>query len=114
MPCELPLPPLLTYSLPPTPLLALLPFIQYFIFSESVNVNGLTNNYLLLTTVAQTTYHSRVTDRTESRPFSGSIMGPAGSDVMLIQLVKAAFEHAEWRSQVDAGRLAFPEDSNAE
>ncbi|KAK6452929.1 hypothetical protein FP744_10009180 [Trichoderma asperellum] len=68
----------------------------------------------LIVPFAQTTYHSRVTDRTESRPFSGSIMGPAGSDVMLIQLVKAAFEHAEWRSQVDAGRLAFPEDSNAE
>ncbi|UKZ93354.1 uncharacterized protein TrAFT101_008270 [Trichoderma asperellum] len=68
----------------------------------------------LIVPFAQTTYHSRVTDRTESRPFSGSIMGPAGSDVMLIQLVKAAFEHAEWRSQVDAGRLAFPEGSNAE
>ncbi|KAL6897514.1 amidase signature enzyme [Trichoderma evansii] len=68
----------------------------------------------LIVPFAQTTYHSRVTDRAESRPFSGSIMGPAGSDIMLIQLVKAAFEHAKWRSQVDAGRLAFPEDSNAE
>ncbi|KAK1244205.1 hypothetical protein MKX08_002343 [Trichoderma sp. CBMAI-0020] len=67
----------------------------------------------LIVPFAQTTYHSRVTARTESRPFSGSVMGPSGSDMMLIQLVKAAFEHAQWRSQVDAGRLAFPEGSNA-
>lgn len=36
-------------------------------------------------------------------------MGPDGSEIMLIQLVKAAFEHAKWRSQVDTGRLAFAE-----
>ncbi|KAL7919749.1 hypothetical protein ACQKWADRAFT_322711 [Trichoderma austrokoningii] len=65
----------------------------------------------LIVPFAQTTYHSRVTARTESRPFSGSIMGPSGSDIMLIQLAKAAFEHSKWRSQVDAGRLAFPEGS---
>ncbi|UKZ70904.1 uncharacterized protein TrAtP1_011875 [Trichoderma atroviride] len=67
----------------------------------------------LIVPFAQTTYRSRVTARTESRPFSGSVMGPSGSDMMLIQLAKAAFEHAKWRSQVDAGRLAFPEGSNA-
>jgi hypothetical protein len=41
-------------------------------------------------------------------------MGPNGSDIMLIQLAKAAFERAKWRSQVDAGRLAFPEGLNPE
>ncbi|KAM0264229.1 hypothetical protein ACHAQJ_000716 [Trichoderma viride] len=68
----------------------------------------------LIVPFAQTPYHSRVTDGIENRPFSGSMMGPDGSDIMLIQLAKAAFEHAKWRSQVDAGRLAFPEGSNPE
>ncbi|RFU80351.1 hypothetical protein TARUN_1817 [Trichoderma arundinaceum] len=63
----------------------------------------------LIVPFAQMPYHSRVTDRIENLPFSGSIMGPDRSDIMLIQLAKAAFEHAKWRSQVDTGRLAFPE-----
>ncbi|PKK49299.1 hypothetical protein CI102_5738 [Trichoderma harzianum] len=60
-------------------------------------------------TVAQTSYHSRVTDKSESRPFTGSIMGPHGSDIMILQLAKAALRRAEWRSRVDTGRWAFPQ-----
>lgn len=60
-------------------------------------------------TVAQTSYHSRVTDKSESRPFTGSIMGPHGSDIMILQLAKAALGRAEWRSRVDTGRWAFPQ-----
>lgn len=67
------------------------------------------NTGLMNNTVAQTSYYSRVTDKDEKRPFSGSVMGPYGSDIMLLQLAKAAFGHAKWRSQVDAGRLAFPQ-----
>ncbi|PTB69258.1 hypothetical protein BBK36DRAFT_1137705 [Trichoderma citrinoviride] len=63
----------------------------------------------LVVPFAQTRYYSRVTDRGEDRPFSGSIIGPRGSDMMLLQLVKAAFARAEWRSSVAAGRLAFPQ-----
>jgi hypothetical protein len=29
--------------------------------------------------------------------------------MMLLQLVKAAFDRAEWRSSVDPGRLAIPQ-----
>ncbi|PTB58303.1 hypothetical protein M431DRAFT_505831 [Trichoderma harzianum CBS 226.95] len=58
---------------------------------------------------AQTSYHSRVTDKSESRPFTGSIMGPHGSDIMILQLAKAALRRAEWRSRVDTGRWAFPQ-----
>ncbi|KAJ4863587.1 amidase domain-containing protein [Trichoderma breve] len=58
---------------------------------------------------AQTSYHSRVTDKSESRPFTGSIMGPHGSDIMILQLAKAALGGAEWRSRVDTGRWAFPQ-----
>ncbi|KAL6879311.1 amidase signature enzyme [Trichoderma novae-zelandiae] len=63
----------------------------------------------LVVPFAQTRYYSRVTDRGEDRPFSGSILGPRGSDAMLLQLVRAAFARADWRSRVDAGRLAFPQ-----
>ncbi|KAL7811974.1 amidase signature enzyme [Trichoderma gracile] len=63
----------------------------------------------LVVPFAQTRYHSRVTDQNEDRPFSGSILGPRGSDLMLLQLVKAAFDRAGWRSSVDPGRLAFPQ-----
>ncbi|KAL7933921.1 amidase signature domain-containing protein [Trichoderma chlorosporum] len=58
---------------------------------------------------AQTSYYSRVTDKDESRPFSASIMGPHGSDIMILQLAKTALGHAKWRSQVDVGRWAFPQ-----
>ncbi|KAL7785266.1 amidase signature domain-containing protein [Trichoderma ceciliae] len=68
----------------------------------------------LVVPFTQTPYHSRITDGIENRPFSSSIMGPDGSDIMLVQLAKAAFEGAKWRSQVDTGRLAFPEDYNPE
>ncbi|PNP57003.1 hypothetical protein THARTR1_02845 [Trichoderma harzianum] len=58
---------------------------------------------------AQTSYHSRVTDKGESRPFTGSIMGPHGSDIMILQLAGAALGRAGWRSRVDTGRWAFPQ-----
>ncbi|OTA05196.1 hypothetical protein A9Z42_0058720 [Trichoderma parareesei] len=63
----------------------------------------------LVVPFAQTRYYSRVTDQNEGRPFSGSILGSPGSDMMLLRLVKAAFDRAEWRSSVDPGRLAFPQ-----
>ncbi|KAL7941820.1 hypothetical protein V8C42DRAFT_355247 [Trichoderma barbatum] len=62
----------------------------------------------LIVPFAQTPYYSRVTEKRESRPFSGSIMSPHGSDIMILQLAKAAFGSAKWRSQVDAGRWTFP------
>ncbi|KAH6611612.1 hypothetical protein Trco_001632 [Trichoderma cornu-damae] len=68
----------------------------------------------LIVPFAQIPYNSRVTGRIEKRPFSGSVVGPDGSDMMLIRLVKAALEHAKWRSRVDTGRLAFPQGYNAE
>ncbi|KAL7808789.1 hypothetical protein V8C44DRAFT_350817 [Trichoderma aethiopicum] len=63
----------------------------------------------LVVPFAQTRYYSRVTNQDEDRPLSSSILGPHGSDVMLLQLVKAAFDRAEWRSWVGPGRLAFPQ-----
>ncbi|CAM1507834.1 Fc.00g046820.m01.CDS01 [Cosmosporella sp. VM-42] len=62
---------------------------------------------------AQLPYESRISGRTEYRPICVSIMGAPGSDVMMIQLVAQAFEHAKWRTQVDTGRLTFPLGNNS-
>ncbi|KAL6806958.1 amidase signature domain-containing protein [Trichoderma sp. SZMC 28013] len=92
IPCEL-----FSNTLASFPPLSSFPFEQRCT-DESINI-----------TVAQTSYHSRVTDKSESRPFTGSIMGPHGSDIMILQLAKAALGLAEWRSRVDTGRWAFPQ-----
>lgn len=63
--------------------------------------------------VAQRPYESKVTARTEYQPVSGSVIGQQGGDLMLIQVVKRAFELAEWRTVVDTGRLAFPIGDNS-
>ncbi|UKZ72529.1 hypothetical protein TrVFT333_000159 [Trichoderma virens FT-333] len=63
---------------------------------------------------AQTPYYSRVTNKGESRPFSGSIMGPHGSDIMILQLAKAAFGnrlHPQPQAMaVGSARDKFPND----
>ncbi|KAK5994005.1 Scytalone dehydratase-like Arp1-like protein [Cladobotryum mycophilum] len=58
---------------------------------------------------AQISYKSKVTGLTEYRPVTGSVMGPKGGDVMLVELVKKAFEQAKWHTYVGVGRLTFPE-----
>ncbi|KFA46974.1 hypothetical protein S40293_09794 [Stachybotrys chartarum IBT 40293] len=67
----------------------------------------------LLVPFAQLPYESRISDNTEYRPFSGSIIGPRGGDLMMLRLVQRAFELADWRSTVDTGRLSFPLGNNS-
>ncbi|KAI9149586.1 Scytalone dehydratase-like protein Arp1 [Paramyrothecium foliicola] len=50
----------------------------------------------------------RISGQEEYLPASASLMGPRGSDLMLIQTIRRAFELAAWRTRVDTGRLAFP------
>ncbi|KAK4186201.1 hypothetical protein QBC35DRAFT_453514 [Podospora australis] len=46
----------------------------------------------------------------ECLPIAGSIAGAHGSDLMLIDLVKQAFDMAGRLTDVTAGRRAFPQD----
>ena len=41
-------------------------------------------------------------------PVSASVLGPVGSDLALIELVKGAFEKAKWPTSIKAGKTAFP------
>jgi hypothetical protein len=46
----------------------------------------------------------------------GAIIGPRGSDTMLVKLVEATLQQAQWRTwrtSVDTGRIAFPPAQNA-
>jgi hypothetical protein len=67
----------------------------------------------LIAPFAQLPFKSVVTARTEYQPVSGSAIGPKGGDLMLIQVVKRAFELAAWRTRVEAGGLAFPIGNNS-
>ncbi|KAM3504581.1 hypothetical protein MY11210_008300 [Beauveria gryllotalpidicola] len=46
-------------------------------------------------------------------PFSAGVIGAKGDDVMLIQTMKRAFDMADWRVHVDAGRLTYPVGTNS-
>jgi hypothetical protein len=63
--------------------------------------------------VAQVPFESEISTQTEYLPVSGSVIGPKGTDLMLIQTVKRAFELAAWPIRVDTGALAFPVDDNS-
>ncbi|KAK7419721.1 hypothetical protein QQZ08_010734 [Neonectria magnoliae] len=63
---------------------------------------------------AQQAYQSRITERTEYQPVCVSLMGACGSEWAMIQLVKQAFEKAQWRTQVNTGRVAFPPENDSE
>lgn len=59
--------------------------------------------------VAQIPYESKVSERTEYLPLSMAVLGARGNDIGLVDLVNQALNKAEWRTEVDTGRLAFPE-----
>lgn len=67
----------------------------------------------LTSQVAQFEYQSKVSGRPEYHPVYGAVLGPEGSDTMLVKLVQAAFQQAQWRTRVDKGRYAFPPAQNA-
>ncbi|KAL2275630.1 hypothetical protein FJTKL_01697 [Diaporthe vaccinii] len=62
---------------------------------------------------AQLPYKSRVTESTEYRPVSVSLMGARGSDLALLRVVEDATQAAGWRTNVDTGRRAFPVGKNS-
>ncbi|KPM40801.1 hypothetical protein AK830_g5768 [Neonectria ditissima] len=63
---------------------------------------------------AQQAYQSRISGRTEYQPICVSLMGARGSESGMIQLVKQAFEKAQWRTQVKTGRSMFPPEKDFE
>ncbi|GAB0138701.1 hypothetical protein EsDP_00006927 [Epichloe bromicola] len=67
----------------------------------------------VLAPFAQFSYESTVSHRTEHHPIYATVLGPRGSDAMLVKLVQATFQQARWRTRVDEGRFAFPPDQNA-
>lgn len=62
--------------------------------------------------VAQLPYESKISGRTEYQPVTGSVLGHTGTDFALIELMQRAFRSAQWRAQVDTGRLTFPLGDN--
>ncbi|KAG8408516.1 hypothetical protein J3458_019550 [Metarhizium acridum] len=84
-------------------------------------IHGLTADLLasvlhapqILAPFAQFEYQSKVSGQPEYHPVYGAILGPKGSDTMLVKLVEAAFQQAQWRTRVDRGRYAFPPAQNA-
>ncbi|KHN94039.1 Amidase signature domain protein [Metarhizium album ARSEF 1941] len=61
----------------------------------------------ILAPFAQFEYRSKVSGQPEHHPIYGAILGPRGSDAMLVKLAEAAFQQAQWRTKVDRGRYAF-------
>ncbi|OAQ65358.1 amidase [Pochonia chlamydosporia 170] len=85
------------------------------------NINGITADVLasvlgtpqILTPFAQFQYESKRSGQTEYHPIYSTILGPKGSDTMLVKLVEATFQQAQWRTKVDTGRFTFPPSQNA-
>ena len=59
-------------------------------------------------TVSQLSYESKVSGESDLLPVSASVLGPVGSDLALIELVKGAFEKAKWPTSIKVGKTAFP------
>lgn len=57
--------------------------------------------------VGQVPFTSKVSGKMEYLPFSVSIMGPSGTDVALVQLVKRALEQVKRPVRVNTGKHAF-------
>ena len=57
--------------------------------------------------VGQKRYSSRVSGRDEYLPIVSSLVGAKGSDLMLINLAKAALEAASWPTEVKTDRYMF-------
>ncbi|RDA84412.1 hypothetical protein CP532_2912 [Ophiocordyceps camponoti-leonardi (nom. inval.)] len=55
-------------------------------------------------------YESRISGRKEYKAIYGSVMGPPGSDLSALHFVREALDKAGWRTVVETGQLAFPED----
>ncbi|KAK2611385.1 hypothetical protein N8I77_004725 [Diaporthe amygdali] len=62
---------------------------------------------------AQNPYKSRVSESTEYKPISISLMGARGTDLALLRLVDEATRAAGWRTNIDIGRRAFPVGKNS-
>jgi len=60
----------------------------------------------------QMPYHSKVSGKLEHRPIGSTLVGAKGSDLMLINLAKQAFEAASWPTTINTGRYMFPLDDN--
>ncbi|KAI1500562.1 putative amidase [Biscogniauxia marginata] len=60
----------------------------------------------------QMPFKSRISGRLEHRPVGCSIMGAKGSDLMLIQLAKEAFQKAGWPTKISTGRYMYPVGDN--
>lgn len=58
--------------------------------------------------VTQVPFQSRISGKTEYRPVCGSVMGHKGGDSNLVNVVRKAFETAQWRTKADTGSLTFP------
>ncbi|POR35133.1 Glutamyl-tRNA(Gln) amidotransferase subunit A [Tolypocladium paradoxum] len=53
-------------------------------------------------------YVSRISGRKEYQPVYCSVVGPNGGDLRIINLIRKAFQSAQWRTRTDTGRFTFP------
>ncbi|KAG6006161.1 hypothetical protein E4U21_007271 [Claviceps maximensis] len=87
---------------------------------EPRTIKGITTQLLgsllgtpqMLAPFARFQYRSNISHQPEYHPVYATVFGASGSDTMLVKLVQATFQQAQWRTSVDKGRLAFPEGHN--
>jgi len=57
--------------------------------------------------IGQAPYESKVTKRTEYMPVVAHLVGPAGSDLSLLNFAETAMTKAGWSTRANTGRLTF-------
>lgn len=63
--------------------------------------------------VAQYPYRSNISHQLEYHAIHATLIGANGSDTMLVKLLQATFEQAQWRTKLDKGRFVFPPNRRA-
>ncbi|KAK8059413.1 amidase signature enzyme [Apiospora saccharicola] len=67
----------------------------------------------LVVPIGSIPYESRISKRTEQLPVVGTILGAAGSDKLLVQIVRKALQNANWPTHVETGREMFKQTSES-
>ncbi|KAG6019521.1 hypothetical protein E4U40_006962 [Claviceps sp. LM458 group G5] len=88
---------------------------------EPKTVTGVTTQLLgpllgapqVIAPFAQYPYKSNISHQVEYHAIHATLIGANGSDTMLVKLLQATFEQAQWRTKLDKGRFVFPPSRRA-
>lgn len=58
--------------------------------------------------VDQIPYDSKISGKEEQLPISVTVMGPEGSELALLKIIRDAFGRANWPVELEVGPVAFP------